>query len=87
MPATLLQKALDPQIWPLRVRVREYIHYRNEPKQSRSSTGNASTPASGPPVQQQQSPFSHMFVAGVPNVPTFSRFDPLMNMGQVPNNL
>ena len=24
-----LQKALDPAIWPLRVRVREFVHYSN----------------------------------------------------------
>ena len=27
MPAADLSKALDPAIWPLRVKVREFIHY------------------------------------------------------------
>ena len=28
VPAEDLEKALDPTVWPLRVRVREFIHYR-----------------------------------------------------------
>ena len=37
VPATLLEKALDPGIWPLRVKVREFIHYSNRPKQPRNN--------------------------------------------------
>ena len=32
------EKALDPGIWPLRVKVREFIHYSNRPKQSLMKT-------------------------------------------------
>ena len=34
MPAADLSKALDPAIWPLRVKVREYIYYSNKNKNS-----------------------------------------------------
>ena len=36
VPAADLQKALNPEIWPMRVKVREYIYYSNRPKQSNS---------------------------------------------------
>ena len=33
VPASDLQKALDPSIWPLRVKVREFVHYaKRNPK-------------------------------------------------------
>ena len=49
VPAEDLEKALDPTVWPLRVRVREFIHYRkrysdrNETKsvEKNSATGGA----------------------------------------------
>ena len=51
VPAVDLDKALDPQIWPLRVKVREYVYYSNKPKkqndQNQSQTGsdgNANAP-------------------------------------------
>ena len=31
-----LQKALDPCFWPMRVKVREYIHYSRNPRQQRA---------------------------------------------------
>ena len=36
VPNADLNKALDPSIWPLRVRVREFIHYSNKPNQASS---------------------------------------------------
>ena len=49
VPAEDLEKALDPTVWPLQVRVREFIHYRkqysdrNETKsvEKNSATGGA----------------------------------------------
>ena len=40
VPATLLEKALEPSIWPLRVKVREYIHYSNRARQSQNNEGS-----------------------------------------------
>ena len=31
-----LEKALDPRVWPMRVKVREYIHYSTKPRQQRA---------------------------------------------------
>ena len=49
VPAADLQKALDPAIWPLRVKVREFIHYsRRNPRQQNSTTGgHAQSPLGG----------------------------------------
>ena len=63
VPATDLAKALDPSIWPLRVRVREYIYYSNKPKKQQEQ--QASVPRQ---QQQRQDNFS---------IPTFSRFTAL----------
>ena len=46
VPAPLLEKALDPGIWPLRVKVREFIHYSNRPKQSRANEDKESNQSS-----------------------------------------
>ena len=40
IPSAQLDKALDPSIWPLRVKVREYIHYSNKPKKQRNSNSS-----------------------------------------------
>ena len=51
-----LQKALDPSVWPLRVKVREFIHYSRRPvpggaqRQDRQGHPQHGVPA----VQQQQ---------------------------------
>ena len=77
VPATSLEKALDPTIWPLRVRVREFIHYSNKPKQQSSKNSDqpeVSNSSEGP--QPQQSPGDIVI-----DVPTFSRFDPLRDAG------
>ena len=45
-----LQRALDPSVWPLRVKVREFIHYaRKYPRQTRGYEGQA---VSGSPGEQ-----------------------------------
>ena len=42
VPAADLAKALDPSIWPLRVKVREFIHYaRRKPQNDGASGGQA----------------------------------------------
>ena len=38
IPADKLEKALNPEIWPLRVKVREFIYYKRKP-QSRQQGG------------------------------------------------
>ena len=73
VPAALLDKALDPSIWPLRVRVREYIFYSNKPKQQRDS--HQSQPQAKNQMNSSQGVSSDVLV----NVPTFSRFDALRN--------
>lgn len=37
MKAEDLSKALDPCVWPLRVKVREFIHYKKRPPLLKSS--------------------------------------------------
>ena len=40
VPAADLQKALDPALWPLRVKVREFIHYaRKTPRHQQVGEG------------------------------------------------
>ena len=43
-----LQKALDPAVWPLRVKVREFIHYskRNNPGNNQRQGGQLHKPGS-----------------------------------------
>jgi hypothetical protein len=41
VPAVDLQRALDPSIWPLRVRVREFIHYARRNPRQQTGNGNA----------------------------------------------
>ena len=64
VPATDLAKALDPSIWPLRVRVREYIYYSNKPKKQQDQQTSV-------PRQQQQQRQENF------SIPTFSRFTAL----------
>ena len=83
---TDLQKALNPSIWPLRVRVREFIHYSNKPKQSgftpRGQNDREAAPRRDPRGGQQQ--YAHPSPSYLA-VPTFSRFEPLM-AGTMLNN-
>ena len=50
MKAQDLQKALNPEIWPMRVKVREYIYYKKKPDQSNRGNGSP-----GHVVEQQRS--------------------------------
>ena len=84
---TDIQKALDPSIWPLRVRVREFVHYSNKPKQSGSLPKNNATNKEITPQTVSQG--RHQFNFPDPSrlaVPTFSRFEPLM-AGNMLNNI
>ena len=45
IPSAQLDKAFDPSIWPLRVKVREYIHYSNKPKKQRNSNSGGDVQA------------------------------------------
>ena len=50
VPAAQLQQALDPSIWPLRVKVREWIYYSNRNKANsseRTSTEELASDAVG----------------------------------------
>ena len=40
VPAADLQKALNPSIWPMRVKVREYIYYPKKQQKGTSQTQN-----------------------------------------------
>ena len=42
-----LQKALDPCVWPMRVKVREYIHYSRNPRQQRAGGTRGQDQAEG----------------------------------------
>ena len=88
VPATQLNEALDPKIWPLCVRVREFIHYSNKPRQPRSNSGKTTDPLAFTDVQQHQRQSSGN-MASYYGVPTFSRFEPLNNvaMAMIPNSL
>ena len=49
-----LQKALDPSVWPLRVKVREFIHYaRRNPRQQRDQQGQQQQQGEGPGHQNR----------------------------------
>ena len=55
VPAADLQKALSPEIWPLRVKVREYIYYPRK-KQNQSSLQNENKSSSTPSVPDTTPP-------------------------------
>ena len=90
MPAADLEKALDASIWPLRVKVREYIHYSNKPRESRqparrqqfNQSSSAVTQGQGQQQGQGQVPSPlHL------TVPTFNRYDPLGALSMPVNQL
>ena len=82
-----LEKALSPEIWPIRVRVREYVHYSNKKKQSNSSqvnNGYQTRASEFPPIPNRQG--QNYFTSSVQGrnnlmVPTFNRFESLRNNG------
>ena len=82
VPAQDLQKALDPAIWPLRVKVREYIYY---PKKKTDNEENKKQPNPSPNdnasmTPNQQNPI--LAVTGTP-VEVSNRFGPLANVDGV----
>ena len=40
VPASDIDKALDPGIWPLRVKVREWVYYSNKNKKRDAESNN-----------------------------------------------
>ena len=84
-----LEKALDRSIWP-RIRVHEYIHYSNKPKQSgpysgqNSRQGNSANNNQGRPLRQQ-SVNQDVFENHNLQVPRSNRYAPLSTfMGNSP---
>ena len=78
-----LQRALDPSIWPLRVKVREYIYYsRRTPRNQEQGHGQGLQGAAG---GQQQVDGKHSHRAADHTVwngvPTYSRFDAFNSAG------
>ena len=78
-----LQRALDPSIWPLRVKVREYIYYsRRTPRNQEQGHGQGLQGAAG---GQQQVDGKHRHRAADHTVwngvPTYSRFDAFNSAG------
>ena len=95
-----LEKALSPDIWPLRVRVREYVHYSNknrQPNSTQAKNGYRSSVTDFPPMPNVPMPNRQVHnhftntVQGRNNlmVPTFNRFEPLRANGTngLPNSL
>ena len=70
VPAQDLQKALDPTIWPLRVKVREYVYYPK--KKSNDNEEKASGQPSHPPKVHLHAPND-----GVTPIPVANRFSSL----------
>ena len=52
----MLQKALNPSVWPLRVKVREFIHYskRNQQQKEKSKAQEQSQSAGHSGGQQEK---------------------------------
>ena len=76
VPAPDLQKALDPSIWPLRVKVREYIYYpKKKDSQSQSQTNqiNSHNSSSNP----QHAVHQQMMMNVQPPVVVSNRYDAL----------
>ena len=83
IPAPDLQKALDPGIWPMRVKVREYIYYPKKKVQHTSSSYPNTNPANMFPT------FQPTMQAGVahsqPAITVSNRYDPLQVSDDVEN--
>ena len=84
VPAADLQKALDPQIWALRVKVREYIYYPRKRQQNDKSQATEKEPVtvptvSMPPTVQVTPPTQQPTVGQV--LPVTNMFDALGNEG------
>ena len=60
MKAEDLQFALDPSVWPLRVKVREFIYYaRRNPRQKREYQGQHNEQSAGQGHDQGQGRDAH----------------------------
>ena len=70
VPAPDLVKALDPSIWPMRVKVREYVYYSNRSRKPREEYDNQDQNRGVRRPSYQQQKADQMSVS----VPTFSRF-------------
>ena len=91
VPAADLQKALDPTIWPLRVKVREYVFYPRKSKTTNSSKTDPDNIASQQAQNGENQAESDRCVDTVSTVqtqgelaqslPLSNRFDLLANEG------
>ena len=54
VPAADLQKALNPSIWPMRVKVREYIYYPKKQQKNGSQTQNDERKSTAPAQNDEQ---------------------------------
>ena len=64
VPAVDLQKALNPDIWPLRVKVREYVYYPRKTK----PTDSTKTDSENASLQHQQVQTTEMQTGQIPTV-------------------
>ena len=89
VPASDLQKALNPDIWPLRVKVREYIYYSRKPKQQNQQQGGQSQQQQSNQHDQQQQSTQRaqqqqnvqQQAATTEGVEVSNRYDPLLGLG------
>ena len=83
VPAQDLTKALDPSVWPLRVKVREYIYYpkKRDPKQKSDQSKTQPSEVSDTAAKQseQQGQVSGHEVVVSPEVTLANRYDALSN--------
>ena len=78
VPATDLLKALDPSIWPLRVKAREYIYYSSKKKQQPNDSSKPETePSVTPPAPPAPGAQSEVLSDAVP---VYNMYDPLANL-------
>ena len=63
--ASDLSKALNPEIWPLRVKAREYIHYARKKQPRKPQNGQADQPSQ---VGHGQARKDHVGLGGQPAV-------------------
>ena len=82
--ASDLQKALNPEIWPLRVKVREYIYYPSKPRQQneqRRGQQNQQGQHLGQQHGQEQGQQPPQGAVDSEGLPISNRFGPLIELG------
>ena len=82
--ASDLQKALNPEIWPLRVKVREYIYYPSKPRQQneqRRGQQNQQGQHLGQQHGQEQGQQPPQGAVDSEGIPISNRFGPLIELG------